>query len=1119
MDGNYSLNQNLLLKMKKKLLIIATFILWLASYNVAFSQGESCETPIELFAGGEYTADNSNGDQWFLFVPTVNGTIGVSTCDLTTVDTYIYVYENSCTSSSLSSDDACSSQSRIYLNVNANDSIKIRFSDQYTSSSYPFQFLFEQGTTGGESCDNAVALADQGEYFFDKVTSNSTIYYQYTVQNDGILNITDKSQSNTIYLYETCSGSYVSYSYNGDLQLEVQAGDSYILKWSNDYSRPFYWQIAEYEALNGGTCENAIPLTTTGTQQFNRTVYGSHLFYTYTASSDVVLEITDNDATNNVILRTDCGNYSEESNSNGDIEYYLQAGETIIIEWVNISEQAFTWNFTARTITTGDNCQNPIIATEGSNLVAKTLENSFTYFAYTPTSSGVIEIYTDSGDNINSDFSVSTNCQILSSISDINFLKIECVANQTYYITWENEDEESFNWYLDERTIETGDFCSIAQEISTLGTYTFNQTNDGSYKYYTFTLTEEKRVIISDTNNYNNIFLYDDCDASAIAESNDGELSEPLIPGTYIVKWETDMNEPFEWTIETTAVLDGEVCSIPLTAELGINHADNSHGDQWFLFVAPRTGLVTFSTCGLTTEDTYINLVEANCGELIESSDDDCGLRAEVTFGMTANDSVLIKWKDRYTTDTFSFSIQIEDVELGTYCNMPIAINNAGTYTADNSNGNQYFSFIAPTSGSVTVSTCNLTQEDTKIYLYLNNCSNEVDYSDDYCSGQSSVTTQVSAGDEVLIEFNDQYTHTQFDFSLAFESIDCNSGQTITEGTLSANTLSENQLFSYTATQTGKLIISSCNQTSLNTEVIVYNSNCQIIARSDNYCNSQSYVELQVTAGEAINILWTNLHEGGNFNWTLGYDTDVDTDNDGVVNASDDFPNDPTETIDTDSDGIGNNADTDDDGDGYADINDDFPLNSFEHVDTDNDGAGDNSDIDDDGDGVADLADAFPLDPTETIDTDNDGIGNNADDDDDGDGVTDARDAFPLDPTEDTDTDRDGIGNNADTDDDNDGLVDSVDPNPLVPEQGTEIYADALNVYIGPNPTSELLFYSVEGLNLKSIAIADLKGAMVVQLDIENQTSSIDISNLAQGLYKISFIAEEQTIVKSFVKK
>jgi peptidyl-Asp metalloendopeptidase len=45
----------------------------------------------------------------------------------------------------------------------------------------------------------------------------------------------------------------------------------------------------------------------------------------------------------------------------------------------------------------------------------------------------------------------------------------------------------------------------------------------------------------------------------------------------------------------------------------------------------------------------------------------------------------------------------------------------------------------------------------------------------------------------------------------------------------------------------------------------------------------------------------------------------ADSDNDGVVDNLDEFPNDASESVDTDKDGIGNNADTDDDDDGMPD--------------------------------------------------------------------------------------------------------------------------------------------------------------------------------------------------------
>jgi len=109
-----------------------------------------------------------------------------------------------------------------------------------------------------------------------------------------------------------------------------------------------------------------------------------------------------------------------------------------------------------------------------------------------------------------------------------------------------------------------------------------------------------------------------------------------------------------------------------------------------------------------------------------------------------------------------------------------------------------------------------------------------------------------------------------------------------------------------------------------------------------------------------------------------GADPGPDTDDDGVSDDLDAFPDDPAETTDTNADGTGDNADPDDDGDGVNDAEDAFPNDPTEMTDTDADGIGDNADPDDDDDGVLDEDDALPLDPGDASDTDADGVGDNA---------------------------------------------------------------------------------------------------------------------------------------------
>ena len=180
---------------------------------------------------------------------------------------------------------------------------------------------------------------------------------------------------------------------------------------------------------------------------------------------------------------------------------------------------------------------------------------------------------------------------------------------------------------------------------------------------------------------------------------------------------------------------------------------------------------------------------------------------------------------------------------------------------------------------------------------------------------------------------------------------------------------------------------------------------------------------------------------------------------------ADAFPNDGTEWVDTDGDGVGNNADIDDDGQisGNAEApgNNDWtdaeeeacgtdPLDPTS-VPADNDGdyICDIVDTDDDNDGVPDSLDAFPTDETEAADNDGDGLGESVDDDDDNDGWTDVDEAScltdPLNTMEvPTDNDRDGECDLVDGDDDNDGVIDLDDAFPYNPLEREDSDGDGI---------------------------------------------------------------------------
>jgi len=83
------------------------------------------------------------------------------------------------------------------------------------------------------------------------------------------------------------------------------------------------------------------------------------------------------------------------------------------------------------------------------------------------------------------------------------------------------------------------------------------------------------------------------------------------------------------------------------------------------------------------------------------------------------------------------------------------------------------------------------------------------------------------------------------------------------------------------------------------------------------------------------------------------YRLQADSDNDGVKDGSDAFPCNSAESLDTDNDGLGNNADVDDDNDGWSDAQEQSQGSDPLRSDTD-------------GDGVKDPQDVFPLDTSKS---------------------------------------------------------------------------------------------------------------------------------------------------------
>lgn len=76
---------------------------------------------------------------------------------------------------------------------------------------------------------------------------------------------------------------------------------------------------------------------------------------------------------------------------------------------------------------------------------------------------------------------------------------------------------------------------------------------------------------------------------------------------------------------------------------------------------------------------------------------------------------------------------------------------------------------------------------------------------------------------------------------------------------------------------------------------------------------------------------------------------------------------------------------------------------------------------------------------------------------------------------------------------------------------------DLNNLALYPNPVSDQLFISSENTVIESISIYTLTGKKVAE--VVNQTNSIDVSKLSNGMFFIVISSESGKFIKKFIKK
>ncbi len=229
---------------------------------------------------------------------------------------------------------------------------------------------------------------------------------------------------------------------------------------------------------------------------------------------------------------------------------------------------------------------------------------------------------------------------------------------------------------------------------------------------------------------------------------------------------------------------------------------------RWFEWTAPDDGIMTLTSCG-NGSDSRVWIFSGDCSTLqIEGVNDDrCGLNMAGSqewasyreVMVTAGETYLICWDDVWEGDvpfSFDLSFTTDAPADGDFCQTAIAVNAGDTITIDQINGDaavagpnighfgssttpysqsEWYSFTPDANGLMSISSCGMTTEDTRLWVYTGTCGltslELIANDDDGCDLQSIVDSlQVTAGTTYYIEWDSEDTDAPgFNWTLQFE--------------------------------------------------------------------------------------------------------------------------------------------------------------------------------------------------------------------------------------------------------------------------------------------------------------------------------------------------------------
>jgi hypothetical protein len=498
-------------------------------------------------------------------------------------------------------------------------------------------------------------------------------------------------------------------------------------------------------------------------------------------------------------------------------------------------------------------CSTAVEAVLGTNNVPPTGESSY-YFEYTMQSNSKLVITSSSDRYV---FVEANGCESPLSVGFgyNNATVTSSGIGDVVHIYWGNILGGDFNWVLEEVDFEEGDFCYNARQAE-IGLNQFPSTVNSEY-WYSYTMQSDAKLILSSSNVSGSISAWNgSCEfLNLLVSANNNMSISSLEVGETVYIMFRNCGSDFEWELTEVPLEEGDICTLPTFATLGLNHIpEGSRDELWFSHTMQST-----SKLRLTVPSGVVNAYKGLCENLAHISSNLYGGITEMNIlGLSVGDVVYIKWSNEH--GNIDWVLEEVPFEEGESCGNPqeaIQGVNSTEDRGEGSSGNLYwYSYTMETDGKLVI------KSDIyfPIEVYSGDCENVIVEE----SGTGSLQVfDLIPGQEVFIKwlfFNDS-----FEWELSEQPVEpgdkCSEPATAFSGT---NVLPETFgefWYYYTSTSYRNVQIS----TTAPAAVVAYTGGCS--APIEIGVGWQNLTLEDINVGESILLKW--VPNGGDFEWEL----------------------------------------------------------------------------------------------------------------------------------------------------------------------------------------------------------------------------------------------------------